>query len=128
MKVLALATVLITLGAPAYAQNGSSPGFWSGNSSADARSEPERITQEIRRQLESAGMKDVKVMPQTFLVEAKDQNDNIVHMAINGNSIMSVTELSPSTTGSGSSGGSNNNSNGMTGSSSAESPNSSSQE
>jgi hypothetical protein len=111
MKILPLATVLMTLCAPAYAQNGSSPGSSLRTSSVDAQSQPENLTQEIRQQLESAGLKDVKVVPQTFLVEAKDQNNNTVHMAINGNSIMAVTDLSPSTTGSGSLMGRNSNSN-----------------
>ena len=69
--------------------------------------------------LQKSGFTDIKIMPESFLVRAKDQQGNPVMMVINPDSITAVTEIpggnrSSATTGSGApgnAGGANNETN-----------------
>lgn len=54
------------------------------------------IAQKLRSSLSQAGFTDIHVMPQSFLVRAKDQDGNPVMMVINPNSLMAVTAANPS--------------------------------
>jgi hypothetical protein len=64
------------------------------------------IREQLQKNLQSAGFTDIKMMPSSFLVRAKDPNGNPVMMVINPDSVAAVVE-SPSaqhqgsTTGSG---------------------------
>jgi hypothetical protein len=53
----------------------------------------------LQKTLEDAGLKDIQIVPHSFLVRAKDHDGNPVMMVVNPDSIMAVTEI-PSTTGS----------------------------
>ena len=53
----------------------------------------EAIEQQVRANLQNAGFTDIKIMPQSFLVRAKDKSGNPVMMVINPDSITSLTEI-----------------------------------
>ena len=55
------------------------------------------IRQQVKNNLEQAGFSDIKIMPQSFLVRAKDKSGNPVMMVINPDSVMAVTELNGKT-------------------------------
>ena len=61
------------------------------NSTSAATNEPMR--QQVRDNLTKAGFTDIKVMPTSFLVRAKDQSGNPVMMVINPDSFTEVTTL-----------------------------------
>jgi hypothetical protein len=50
------------------------------------------IRQQVKNNLAQAGFSDIKIMPQSFLVRAKDKSGNPVMMVINPDSVMAVTE------------------------------------
>ncbi len=58
------------------------------------------IEQKLRSSLSQAGFTDVHIMPQSFLVRAKDKDGNPVMMIINPDSMTAVTALgsTPNTT------------------------------
>jgi len=61
-----------------------------------------QIQDHVRKNLEQAGFTDIKMMPSSFLVRAKDREGNPVMMVINPDSIASVTlQRGSSTTGQG---------------------------
>jgi hypothetical protein len=98
--ILAIGLAL-ALAAPALAQNSSSQ-TPSQNKQALAH---QNLEQQVRNNLKSAGFTDIKIMPESFLVRAKDKSGNPVMMVINPDSITAVTEetskpSAPSTTGS----------------------------
>jgi hypothetical protein len=62
------------------------------------------MSQNVKQQLQQAGLSDVKVVPGSFLVHATDKNNNPVAMVITPDSFFAVTDLTQqSTTGSGAS-------------------------
>jgi len=50
------------------------------------------VRQQVASDLSKAGFTDIKVMPESFLVRAKDSKGNPVMMVINPDSVTSVTE------------------------------------
>jgi hypothetical protein len=61
------------------------------------------IRQQIQNDLSQAGYTDIKIMPESFLVRAKDKRGNPVMMVINPDSITTISEDNPhgsATTGS----------------------------
>jgi hypothetical protein len=50
--------------------------------------------QQIKQDLETAGFKDVQIMPESFLVRARDKEGRPVMMVINPDSVTSVTQMS----------------------------------
>jgi glucose/arabinose dehydrogenase len=70
------------------------------------------IRQQVMENLQKSGFTDIHIMPESFLVRAKDKDGNPVMMVMNPDSITAVTEIpsgnrSSTTTGSGSQGGNN---------------------
>ena len=67
------------------------------------------IRQHVKDELQQAGFSNVQVMPESFLVRAKDKEGRPVMMVINPDSITAITEVqgSKSNAGSNSSGNSN---------------------
>jgi methionine-rich copper-binding protein CopC len=64
---------------------------------------PENLPVELRQNLTSAGFTDVKVVPSSFVVSAKDKNGHPVVMHITPHSMTLMTEVPVSnTTGAGS--------------------------
>lgn len=53
------------------------------------------IQQHMTQDLQMAGFTNVEVMPESFLVRAKDKDGRAVMMVINPDSITSVTAMSP---------------------------------
>jgi hypothetical protein len=53
------------------------------------------IGQQVRDNLAQAGYTDIKIMPESFLVRAKDKSGNPVMMVINPDSITAITEVNP---------------------------------
>ncbi len=51
------------------------------------------IQQRIHHELSQAGFTDIQMMPQSFLVRAKDSSGNPVMMVINPDSVTAVTAL-----------------------------------
>lgn len=65
---------------------------------------PQMIRQQVQKNLQEAGFTDIKIMPSSFLVRAKDKDGNPVMMVINPDSITAVTAIPESgrtTTGQG---------------------------
>lgn len=63
------------------------------NSTAQNGQNAAQLPQEIKQKLSSAGYSDVKVMPSSFFVEAKDKQGDPVEILITPNSMMEVTAL-----------------------------------
>ena len=89
MRLLALVTVFPFLVAPAFAQS-------SGQNQQQTQINPadtQTIQQQVRENLQQAGFTDIKIMPSSFLVRAKDRAGNPVMMVINPDSVTAVTEV-----------------------------------
>jgi len=52
----------------------------------------ESIRQQVKNDLQQEGFSDIKIMPQSFLVRAKDKNGNPMMMVINPDSVAAVTQ------------------------------------
>ncbi len=64
---------------------------WNANDRANAANEHGGLRRKLSANLEQAGFTDVKVMPEAFLVQAKDKDGNPVTMFINPRSMTMVT-------------------------------------
>jgi hypothetical protein len=62
------------------------------------------ISAKLRQSLTQAGFTDVHVMPESFLVRAKDRDGNPVMMVVNPDSVTSVTAVGAANGTSGSAG------------------------
>ncbi len=94
----------LALAGPAFSQtnsanNGSSPPT-TGSISAQDRNQNQstNIRQQVQQNLSKAGYTDIKIMPESFLVRAKDPSGNPIMMVINPDSVAAVT-FAPSNTG-----------------------------
>lgn len=88
-------------------QNSGNPTAMNENTNQTAQ----QLPQEIKNQLQQDGFSEVKVIPGSFIVSAKDKNGHDVNMVIGPHSMMMLTEIpggSSATTGSGPSNGSSN--------------------
>ena len=117
-NLIAAALIGAALSAPAFAQGSSgapgsqaqgsqSQGSQTQGSQGQSRSEAQVMgQQQLRRQLEQAGFRDVQVLDAAYLVQARTQDGNTVFMMINppGSSMqgagMSPGQGSSATTGS----------------------------
>lgn len=83
--------------------NLSTPGNASGSSSSSSptaqipsQNQPPtgaQIASQIRSDLESAGFKNIRLMPSSFIVRAEDKNGNPVMMVLNPDSMTAVTQV-----------------------------------
>lgn len=105
MRKITIAVALLGLcSSMGNAQTGTTTGSPPSDGTSSAEQAAMNLPAELKQKLEAAGYKDIKVVPRSFLIEAKDMNNNDVKMVINPNSILAVVEPSqPTTTGSGSS-------------------------
>lgn len=112
MRLLTLSTAIILAACgSAFAQAGNNTGnneetINQGNqgSSAQNTNNASQLPDQVKDDLEQAGFSDVQVVPQSFLVQAKDKNGRPVMMLIHENSIMAISgypEDGSGTTGSG---------------------------
>ena len=53
------------------------------------------LRKQVRDNLAKAGFTDIRIMPTSFMVRAKDQSGNPVMMVINPDSFTEVTAISP---------------------------------
>ncbi len=70
------------------------------NSSSSGQASPaanEPLRQQVRDNLTKAGFTDIRIMPTSFLIHAKDQSGNPVMMIINPDSFTEVTAVSGNT-------------------------------
>jgi hypothetical protein len=106
--VISAASLLVLFGAAASnaANSDSTPSYAAPViSDADAMKAADKlkhvgIRQQLQDDLAKAGYTDVKIMPSSFLVEAKDKKGAAVEMVIGPDSITEVTELTPKASGS----------------------------
>src|SRR5579883_3107223 len=54
---------------------------------------PQTLQQQVKKNLQQAGFTDIKMMPSSFLVRAKDKQGNPVMMVINPDSVTALTEI-----------------------------------
>jgi hypothetical protein len=82
------------LAAPAFAASADPAGATGSAQSATPVNNPgnAHIAQKLQADLSKAGFSDIKIMPSSFLVRAKDSSGNPVMMVINPDSITEVTE------------------------------------
>jgi hypothetical protein len=123
-----LAALLISSAALAQSTNAPSAnteaaGERAGAQAAQAQSQPTgRIAQRIRSNLEQAGFTDIRMMPSSFLVRARDRDGNPVMMVVNPDSVTAVSEIGGGNQGSGQTTGMNSGRSESTDSSGAGSP------
>lgn len=86
------AGLTLALASPSLAQTDQGQNPMSGQN-------PANIRQQVRQNLAAAGFTDIKVMPESFLVRAKDRSGNPVMMIINPDSVTAVTALNGTTSG-----------------------------
>jgi hypothetical protein len=72
-------------------------GSMNGRSATSGGSGNMRISQKLRDDLGKAGFTDIKIMPSSFMVRAKDSQGNPVMMVINPDSVTAITEETNST-------------------------------
>ncbi len=114
-RILVPALFALALALPAAAAPGSSSGQSGMNPTPNDRSSAQptpKIAAKLRDSLTQAGFTDIHLMPESFLVRAKDKDGNPVMMVVNPDSVTSITALGASsngnmgTTGNGTNGGS----------------------
>jgi hypothetical protein len=88
---------------PSVSANGTQPGMMTNQNgsqtnnqtAANASGSMANMQKMMRSNLEKAGFSDVKIMPESFLVRAKDPQGNPVMMVINPDSFEAVTTIAP---------------------------------
>jgi hypothetical protein len=93
--ILSVAAVGLLVSTGAFAQNTNATAVKeSGNqqSSTATTANQDSIRQEVRANLQQAGFTDIKVMPDSFFVRAKDKSGNPVAMIINPDSVTEVVD------------------------------------
>jgi hypothetical protein len=59
--------------------------------SSEAANTSANLQQQVQQNLSKAGFSDIKIMPESFLVRAKDPSGNPIMMVINPDSVAAVT-------------------------------------
>ena len=120
-KLLIATGLTLALALPAAAQSTQSQS--SGNSTMQSGQQTGmngqnsmHVQQKVKQDLEQAGFTNVQVMPESFLVRAKDKEGRPVMMVINPDSITAVTEVGGSGQSGSSSSGSGSSGSGSSGS------------
>jgi hypothetical protein len=98
-----LATALLAAGLPQAALAVSDANKQPSNSQSSTIQNPERLPDELRQRVTDAGFTDVKVVPSSFVVQAKNKAGHPVLMQISPDSmtILTAIPVNTSTTGSG---------------------------
>ena len=100
-KILLTSAIMALAAAPAFAANNTaagpdmnqSAGQSGGGQDGQMNGHNGAIRQQIMQQLSQAGFTDVHVMPESFLVRAKDPHGNPVMMVINPDSVTAVSAM-----------------------------------
>lgn len=90
---LVAAAILATVSSVALAQTSSSSTASAKAASTATQSGTANLRQQVLTNLQQSGFTDVKVMPDSFLVQAKDRSGNPVTMFIGPNSFDEVTTV-----------------------------------
>lgn len=109
MRLIACANMAARL-APGVAlaeHNGTYPTKSNSMIGSTAVPSPQKLPEQIENKMRQDGFTNVKVIPGSFLVSAKDKNGDNVDMVIGPNSIMIFTQSSGSTSATTGSGGQN---------------------
>ncbi len=85
-KYLAIVASSALISTAAFAQTTTTPA----NTQAKPAATTASLQQQVKTNLQQAGFSDVSVMPDSFLVQAKDKSGNPITMMINPNSITEV--------------------------------------
>ncbi|MDE2285276.1 MAG: hypothetical protein KGK33_11725 [Hyphomicrobiales bacterium] len=93
----ALATVLATTAYAANTSSNSAPNPNTMSKGQQTANNQQNLPQEIRTKLKDDGFSDVKVVPGSFIVSAKDKRGEPVTMVISPNSTMMVTQITSRT-------------------------------
>ncbi len=87
----------LALAAPAFSQtnstnqNSSSSSTGSISAQDQSQNQPAKARQQVQQNLSKAGYTDIKIMPESFLVRAKDPSGNPIMMIINPDSVAAIT-------------------------------------
>jgi hypothetical protein len=98
--------VLAALQAPALAQ-GTSANSQPSSQGAQASNQSQPLPQQIKQKLQKQGFTDINVVPGSFLVSAKDSNNDPVTMVIGPHSLTMFTEIDNQAQTTGSAAGAN---------------------
>jgi hypothetical protein len=100
MQKVALILVPLFLISAAYGQNANHTPQQNSPKGQNQTGAPSTasVAAQIRKNLESAGFKNIKLMPSSFLVRAEDKDGNPVMMVINPDSVTAVSEIDNSRT------------------------------
>jgi hypothetical protein len=96
MRTFLIAALGLLVCCPAFAQTRVNPQSSEDTSAAqsnDAQQATTKIAEQIKRNLEQAGFKNITLVPSAFIVRAEDQNGNPVMMMVNPGSITAVSEM-----------------------------------
>ncbi len=98
MRSIVLGVGLATmLAVPAFSQtnsasqNSNPPTTGSISAPGQKQNQSANIRQQVQQNLSKAGYTDIKIMPESFLVRAKDPSGNPVMMVINPDSVAALT-------------------------------------
>jgi len=67
-----------------------------------------KMRQKLEESLTKAGFTDIKIMPESFLIRAKDQNGNPMMMVVNPDSVTEVEAVTPNKSNSNNNAATNN--------------------
>jgi hypothetical protein len=100
MRTIAFAIgIALACATTAFAQGpspNSGPAAPPGNQAQNKQAQDNQpIRQQVQNNLAKAGYTDIKIMPESFLVRAKDRTGNPVMMIINPDSVTAITEVNP---------------------------------
>jgi hypothetical protein len=105
MKSLVIASAAVLIAGSSFAQAPSSQPYPAQNqpaqsqtqsnqpTSSKSQAQNQSIREQVQKNLQQAGYTDVKIMPESFLVRAKDKDGNPVMMVINPDSVTAITEI-----------------------------------
>jgi hypothetical protein len=103
MKTITTSTLALLLAVglagPAFAETSTNPAP-ANNSQSTPHETGMNVHQQVQNDLTKAGFTDIKIMPESFLIRAKDSKGNAVMMVINPDSFTEVTAMSPKNTAS----------------------------
>jgi hypothetical protein len=103
LSVLAAGTALLLVPAAAFAQSNTTPANTAPATQSDSNQNSATavpLRTHVRDMLQSSGFSDIRIMPSSFMIRAKDQDGNPVVMSVSPDSVTEVAELgTPSTNG-----------------------------
>jgi hypothetical protein len=93
----AFALLLATAAVPALAATTTNATTPAPSNSATNTNSPEatNLRQQMQNDLSKAGFTDIKIMPESYLIRAKDSHGNPVMMVINPDSFTELTAVAP---------------------------------